>query len=136
MLEALVVLVVAFGLFVVLPLLLLKLLFSLVLFVVLLPFKILGGVLHVLVKLFWGLGKLVLGGLGLTIRVGSAETRTAADRRVSPHPSPIRGEVATAFVFTANFLQERNTWCISECRKFAVETKGKRDPAQSVTDAG
>ena len=67
MLEALVVLVVAFGLFVVLPLLLLKLLFGLILFVVLLPFKILGAVFHVLFKLFWGLGKLVLGGLGLLL---------------------------------------------------------------------
>ena len=67
MLEALFVLVVAFGLFVVLPLLLLKLLFSVVLFVVLLPFKILGAVFHVLFKLFWGLGKLALGGLGLLL---------------------------------------------------------------------
>jgi len=67
MLEALIVLVVAFGLFIVLPLLLLKLLFSVVLFVVLLPFRILDGVLHVLFKLFWGLGKLALGGLGLLL---------------------------------------------------------------------
>jgi hypothetical protein len=67
MLEALVVLVVAFGLFVVLPLLLLKLLFGVVLFVVLLPFKILGALFHVLFELFWGLGKLALGGLGLLL---------------------------------------------------------------------
>ena len=62
MLEALVVLVVAFGLFVVLPLLLLKAIFSFAVWLILVPFKVAGVLLEVVGGLFAVLGKVLLGG--------------------------------------------------------------------------
>ncbi len=69
MLEALVILVVVFGLFVVLPLLLLKALFSFVVWLILVPFKLLGVLLKVAGGLFAVVGKVLLGAIGLLAAV-------------------------------------------------------------------
>jgi hypothetical protein len=62
MLEVLFVLVVAFGLFVVLPLLILKAVFGVALWCLLLPFKVLGGLVELAVGLAVGLGKIAVSG--------------------------------------------------------------------------
>ena len=73
MLEALFVLVVAFGLFVVLPLLILKAVFGVALWCLLLPFKVLGGLLELAVGLAVGLGKIAVSGAAvLAILLGLA----------------------------------------------------------------
>lgn len=60
--EVLFVLVVAFGLFVVLPLLILKAVFGVALWCLLLPFKVLGGLVELAVGLAVGLGKIAVSG--------------------------------------------------------------------------
>ena len=44
--------------------------------------------------------------------------------------------IAQRFVFTRNFLTERNTDCISERKKFLVGTKIKRGLVILVRNAG
>ena len=54
----------------------------------------------------------------------------------SPHFSPEGGFIATEFEFTGIFLSEWNTDCIAEFRKIPVDSKGKRETAILVRNAG
>jgi hypothetical protein len=57
-------------------------------------------------------------------------------KKPSPHFSP-RGEmIAQRFGFTVDFLMERNTGCIPDRRKSAVDSKIKRGLVIVVRNAG